>query len=157
MENKKDNPGVYFPPPLIYAGIFIAAIFIQKIISIDDTLFHNVIIKIIGVIFLLTALFFLFRGFKKFFESKNSLITIRPSNSLQTTGIYRISRNPMYIGISNVYLGLSCIIGNWWNIFLFPLLILIIQEYVIKREERYLERRFGQEYLDYKSKVRRWI
>jgi protein-S-isoprenylcysteine O-methyltransferase Ste14 len=56
-----------------------------------------------------------------------------------------------------VYLAFTCFIGNWWNIILFPVLLLIIQEYIINREEKYLHRRFGQEYLDYKTKVRRWL
>ena len=63
----------------------------------------------------------------------------------------------MYIGLAIVYLGISCLIGNWWNFIFFPLLIIIIQEYMIKREEKYLERRFGAAYNDYKTNVRRWL
>jgi protein-S-isoprenylcysteine O-methyltransferase Ste14 len=63
----------------------------------------------------------------------------------------------MYISLLLFYTGLAFIIGNWWNFILLSLLFLVIQEYVIKREEKYLERRFGQEYLNYKSKVRRWL
>jgi protein-S-isoprenylcysteine O-methyltransferase Ste14 len=63
----------------------------------------------------------------------------------------------MYVGLAIVYLGVTCLIGNWWNIILFPLLLLVIQEYIIKREEKYLERAFGEKYLDYKSRARRWL
>jgi protein-S-isoprenylcysteine O-methyltransferase Ste14 len=63
----------------------------------------------------------------------------------------------MYVALAFVYLGISCLIGNWWNIIFFPFILLIFQEYVIKREEKYLERAFGKEYLDYKDKVRRWL
>ena len=75
----------------------------------------------------------------------------------RTTGIYGITRNPMYVGLAMVYLGITCFIGNWWNIILFPLLFLIVQEYIIKREEKYLEFEFGQQYDDYKRIVRRWL
>jgi len=85
------------------------------------------------------------------------LITIKPATSLQTTGIYSISRNPMYVGLMNLYIGLSFIIGNWWNFILFPALILFIQIVVIRKEEKYLEREFGTLFLQYKQKVRRWI
>jgi protein-S-isoprenylcysteine O-methyltransferase Ste14 len=61
------------------------------------------------------------------------------------------------VGLAVMYLGISCLIGNWWNIILFPILLLVIQEYIIKREEKYLERAFGQKYLDYKNRVRRWL
>lgn len=157
MENKKDNPGVYIPPPLIYILTFLAAVFIQKKIPIGDSLFHQQLIKIVGVILIIIALLFLDRSLRQFFLSKNTLITIKPASSLQTNGIYSITRNPMYVGLAIVYMGIACFIGNWWNIILFPVLLLIVQEYIIKREEKYLERRFGQEYLDYKSKVRRWL
>ena len=157
MVNKKDSPGVYIPPPLFYVLFFLAAVFIQKKVSINDSLFHLQITKIIGILFLVISLFFLVTSLMKFFQSKNTLILIKPASSLQTNGIYSISRNPMYVGLAIVYLGITCFIGNWWNIILFPLLLLVIQEYIIKREEKYLERAFGEKYLDYKSRVRRWL
>jgi protein-S-isoprenylcysteine O-methyltransferase Ste14 len=157
MENKKDHPGIYVPPPIIYALTFLAAVFIQKKVPINDSLFHRQVTKIVGVGLLIIALFFLLRSLIQFALSKNTLVTIMPTHSLQTNGIYNITRNPMYLGLAIVYLGISCLIGNWWNIILFPFLLLIIQQYMINREEKYLERRFGQVYLDYKSKVRRWL
>ena len=157
MENKKDSPGVYIPPPLIYVMVFLAAIFIQKKISIDDSIFHLQITKIAGILFLIVSLFFLVTSLRQFFISKNTLIPIKPASSLQTNGIYSITRNLMYVSLALVYLGISCFVGNWWNIILFPLLLLIVQEYIIKREEKYLVRRFGQEYVVYKTKVRRWL
>jgi protein-S-isoprenylcysteine O-methyltransferase Ste14 len=157
MKNKKDHPGIYVPPPIIYALTFLAAVFIQKKVPINDSLFHRQVTKIVGVGLLIIALFFLLRSLRQFVLSKNTLVTIMPTHSLQTNGIYSITRNPMYLGLAIVYLGISCLIGNWWNIILFPFLLLIIQQYMINREEKYLERRFGQVYLDYKSKVRRWL
>jgi protein-S-isoprenylcysteine O-methyltransferase Ste14 len=157
METKRDSPGVYIPPPLFYVLIFLAAVFAQKKVLINDSLFHLQITKMTGMLFLIISLLFLITSLKKFFQSKNTLILIKPASSLQTNGIYRISRNPMYVGLAAMYLGISCLIGNWWNIILFPILLLVIQEYIIKREEKYLERAFGQKYLDYKNRVRRWL
>jgi len=155
--NKSKGPGVYIPPPLFYVLVFIGAVLIQKMIPISDTLFHLLATKIAGVIFLITALFFLVRSLRQFFLTKNTLILIKPASSLQTTGIYGITRNPMYVGLAIVYLGVTCFIGNWWNIILFPLLFLIVQEYIIKREERYLNLEFGKEYDEYRRIVRRWL
>ena len=157
METKKDSPGVYIPPPLFYVVVFLIALFLQKKIAINDFVFHSQIIKILGISLFVISLFFLVTSLRKFFLSKNTLILIKPASSLQTNGIYNISRNPMYVGLAIVYLGITCFIGNWWNIILFPILLLIVQEYIINREEKYLIRRFGQDYLDYKSKVRRWL
>jgi len=155
--NKSKGPGVYILPPLFYVLVFIGAVLIQKMIPISDALFHLLATKIAGVIFLITALFFLVRSLRQFFLTKNTLILIKPASSLQTTGIYGITRNPMYVGLAIVYLGVTCFIGNWWNIILFPLLFLIVQEYIIKREERYLNLEFGKEYDEYRRIVRRWL
>ena len=157
METKKDSPGVYIPPPLFYVLIFLAAVLVQKKFSIDDAVFHLQTMKLAGIVLLAVALFFLVTSLRKFFQSNNTLVPIKPAASLQTNGIYNTSRNPMYVGLAIMYLGITCFIGNWWNIILFPLLIVIVQAYIITREEQYLTRRFGQAYLDYKTKVRRWL
>lgn len=157
MKSKKDSPGVYIPPPLFYVFTFIIAIIIQRKFPIDNSLFQQQWLKISGIVFLVISLFFLVRSLRQFFKTKNTLILIKPATSLQTNGIYGLTRNPMYVSLAIVYLGLSCLIGNWWNFILFPVLLFIVQEYIIKSEERYLEREFKQEFADYKSKVSRWL
>ena len=151
------GPGVYIPPPLIYALTFIAAIYIQKKIPLSDTIFRMTALKITGVILLVIALFFLGKSLRQFRLTKNTAVLIKPASSLQTTGIYSISRNPMYVGLAILYVGITCFIGNWWHIVLFPLLLIIVQEYIIRREEKYLQLEFGQAYEAYKNKVRRWL
>ncbi|MDB5279848.1 MAG: isoprenylcysteine carboxylmethyltransferase family protein [Ferruginibacter sp.] len=155
--NKLKGPGVYIPPPLLYVLTFIAAVRIQKIIPINNALFNLTALKGTGVFFLMAALYFLVRSLRQFFLTKNTLVLIKPATSLQITGIYKISRNPMYTGLAILYFGITCLIGNWWNLILFPLLFIIVQEYIIKREEKYLELEFGEEYKDYKRNVRRWL
>lgn len=157
QSDKSKGPGVYFPPPLFYAFTFSVAIFIHKRIQFGDTFFRMKATKGFGIIFLISALFFLFRSLRQFFLTKNTVILIKPATSLQTTGIYSLTRNPMYLGLALLYLGLTCFFGNWWNIILFPLLILLVQEFIIKPEEKYLEHEFGIDYEKYSSKVRRWL
>ena len=147
MENRKDSPRVYIPPPLFYIVTFLLALFVQKKVWIDDSLFYLQITKGVGILCFVISLFFSVRSLRQFFQSKNTLILIKPASSLQTNGIYSISRNPMYVGLLFVYLGITCLIGNWWNIILLPLLFLVIQEYIIKREENYLERAFWEKYI----------
>ena len=155
--DQSKGPGVYIPPPLFYVLTFLAAIFIQKKVPVSNAFFHTSAAKIIGIILMVASLFFLFTSLRQFFVTKNTVILIKPARSLQTTGIYAVSRNPMYVGLALLYLGITCFIGNWWNIIFLPLLIIIIQEYIIKREEKYLELAFGQQYKEYKNKTRRWL
>jgi protein-S-isoprenylcysteine O-methyltransferase Ste14 len=157
MEVNKDNAGIPIPPPFIYLAIYLAAWVGQKLFPIPKTLFHGTFMNVLGIFFTVAAVFMLLPSLWRFLRTRNTLATMLPASSLQTTGIYSISRNPMYVGMLFGYLGIGCIAGNWWHMILLPVLIGIIQEYVIGREERYLEREFGQEYVRYKKSVRRWL
>jgi protein-S-isoprenylcysteine O-methyltransferase Ste14 len=72
-------------------------------------------------------------------------------------GPFRHTRNPGYLSLTMIYAGLASLANALWAILLLPAALLVIQRGVIEREERYLERRFGEEYLRYKARVRRWI
>ena len=152
-----DHPGVYVPPPLIYAGVFMIAVLLQKRVAINPALFQMHFIWMPAVLLLAIGAYFCLRSIGLFIRTKNTVMTIRPAASLQTGGIYHITRNPMYLSLLFIYLGLTCLIGSWWNIILLPLLVLIVQQYIIRREEKYLSREFGQAYTDYKNQVRRWL
>ena len=115
MENKKDHPGVYIPPPLFYVVTFLASVLIQKLVPLDKVFFYSTAAKIIGSISIVAGMFFNFPSLLQFFKTKNSVVTIKPANSLQTTGIYSVTRNPMYISLLLFYTGLAFMIGNWWN------------------------------------------
>ena len=154
---KKDNPGVFIPPPILYAIVFVSGIFLQKNFPLSLSFFKSNLSTACGIGFIVIALLFIVNGIRQFILSRNTLITVKPAASLQTTGIYAISRNPMYVGLITLYIALSFLVGNWWNLLLLPVLILVIYFIVIRKEEKYLERAFGTMYTRYKQKVRRWI
>ena len=163
MENKtiplspKDHPGVYVPPPLVYVATFFISIFCQRTYPLDHRWFAAPGIQIGGGTLITTGILLLITSFWRFLISKNTLIPIKPAQSLQTSGIYAFSRNPMYLGLLCLYVGIAIFKGNMWTIILAPVVILIIQAYVIKKEEQYLMRAFGEQYMTYAKKVRRWI
>ena len=158
MSNKKkDNPGIFIPPPLIYAAIFFLSILMQKIIPIDNSFFESQNATIAGIVLIAIALLFILPALIKFAQSKNTLVTIKSATSLQTKGIYSLTRNPMYMGLLILYSGIAMLEGNWWTFIFIPLIIIIVQFYVIRGEENYLQRAFGEEYNAYRKKVRRWI
>lgn len=157
METKKDNPGIYPPPPLYYVAIFFLSILIQHYVPLPISFFENGISLYISIVVIAIGVMSLLPALITFFKTKNTVITFKPATSLQITGIYSISRNPMYVGLLFVYIGIAMIKGNWWTFILIPLVIYIINRFVIINEEKYLERAFGQDYLNYKMKVRRWL
>jgi protein-S-isoprenylcysteine O-methyltransferase Ste14 len=155
---KKDNPGVFIPPPLFYVLIFVFSFVLQRSLAIKQAFFfHSMTAIILGLIFILTGLILSIPALLQFFKSKNTIVPIKPASSLQISGIYSVSRNPMYLGLLFYYLGLALIFGNWWTIFLIPVLVLLIHYLVIVPEEKYLLRAFGNSYTEYTRKVRRWI
>jgi protein-S-isoprenylcysteine O-methyltransferase Ste14 len=82
--------------------------------------------------------------------------TDKPVPRLTTEGPFRYTRNPSYLALAIIYAGIAVLRNSLWAILLLPLVVLVMQREVIGREERYLERAFGEEYLDYKENVRRW-
>lgn len=157
MEDEKDSPGVRIPPPTFFIIAFVLAWIFQRVIPVSKDFFRSDAADTIGYSLILLSLLFGIPALAQFIRTRNTPITYKPSTSLQTTGLFAFSRNPMYIGLFLFYAGVSLIAGNWWNFLLIPALFIVVQEYIIKHEEKYLERKFGQQYSDYRKKVRRWL
>ncbi|HET7272609.1 MAG TPA: isoprenylcysteine carboxylmethyltransferase family protein [Rubrobacter sp.] len=85
------------------------------------------------------------------------LVSGRPTLSLITDGPFRYTRNPGYLAGAMVYTGIASVTNVLWVFLLMPVTLLMMQHTAIEREERYLEGKFGEEYLRYKAQVRRWI
>jgi protein-S-isoprenylcysteine O-methyltransferase Ste14 len=95
-----------------------------------------------------------------FFELYWAKTTFRPghtANALVYLGVFKYSRNPIYLSFALFALGLGIATANPWMVLTAPIVLLYLQERVVKREETYLTARFGADYLAYKAKVRRWI
>jgi protein-S-isoprenylcysteine O-methyltransferase Ste14 len=154
---RKDHPGVHIPPPLIYVAFFFFSVFLQKQWPFSSAPFSTAWAPVIGWLLIALGGLVIFPALQRFLVSKNTLITVKPAHSLQTTGIYAYTRNPMYMGLLLLYGGIAFFQGNWWTFIVAPLLILVVQLYIVKKEEDYLQRAFGEEYHLYKRRVRAWI
>lgn len=85
------------------------------------------------------------------------VVPTRPSTTVVTSGIYAFTRNPIYIGLSFIYFGISLALTSMWSLALLPIVLLLLKRGVVLREEAYLERKFGETYLAYKRRVPRWF
>jgi len=81
----------------------------------------------------------------------------KTTTALVTDGLFRFSRNPIYVSDTLIYVGLSLALNAWWALALTLALVWMMQVGVIAREEEYLERKFGDDYFRYKRQVRRWL
>lgn len=118
--------------------------------------FHWVAAAVAGALMLLGIALFA-SGAKNFSRADTPLPTNQPVRALVTSGIHGWSRNPMYLGFFLAYLGVGIAVHSTW-ILLLTIPIAVLMRYgVVAREEAYLERRFGDDYRDYKARVRRWL
>lgn len=157
MKTKIDSPGVAIPPPLIYLITFLFSILIDAFFPINHSIFNSLPFEIIAISLILISLTLSLPALLQFNQTQNTIITVRPANSLQTSGIYSFIRNPMYLSLLLLYSGLALMNGNWWTIIFIPVLIIVVTRVIIIPEENYLQREFGETYSLYKVKVRRWL
>ena len=92
-----------------------------------------------------------------FARHETGLLPRRPTRAMIEEGPYRLSRNPLYVGLLCLYLGLALLAPTVWGLVLFPVAVLLVRWGAISPEERFLHQRFGAAYDDYRRRVRRWL
>jgi protein-S-isoprenylcysteine O-methyltransferase Ste14 len=146
--------GVVAPPPLIFGVPLISGLLLDRWRPLP--FLPPEWAPRIGIpIFL--GLFVGFPAVLAFRRAATSPNPWRPATALVTSGPYRFTRNPMYLGMLLLYLGGSCWGNSLWPLFFLPLVLWVMQAGVIAREESYLEERFGEAYRQYRARVRRWL
>jgi protein-S-isoprenylcysteine O-methyltransferase Ste14 len=150
-----DNPGVIAPPPLIYAVALILSLFLNNRVPLPlipgrtKTLLGTLLIGGSGTTGLLAL-----REMRKVGTNVNPA---QPTTALVTSGPYRFTRNPLYLTMMLVYMGVGVLFDSLWTLLLLPFVLLLMNRGVIEREEAYLEQKFGAQYRAYKANVRRWL
>ena len=155
MREQTDNPGVRIPPPLIYAAAVVGGWLLDRWWSLP--IGGDSVRSVIAWPLLASFVLLMGTAVGSFRRRRTSFLPFRPATTLVIAGPYRYTRNPMYLGAAMLVVALGFWLNTWWPIlFLIPTLV-IIQRYVIGREESYMRRRFGAEYDAYSRQVRRWI
>lgn len=150
-----DNAGVKILPPFIYLGFLLLAIILE--ISMGVNLFAWGAQLAIGVLLMSFGAGIMTWCFSLFNNMGTNLPPNMPTLTLVTEGPYRISRNPIYLGMTSLYLGICIAFDLVWGVALVVPLVYIIRTYVIDREEAYLSRKFKDEYTEFCASTRRWI
>lgn len=151
------SAGVVVPPPLIYAGTLAAALLLDWLIAGPVTGLGQTPRVLIGVALAVIGIAIPLVASAQFRMANTDVRPWRPSAALVTTGIYRYTRNPMYLGMTLIYAGIALLADSVLVLLLLLPLLALIHYSVIRREEHYLSITFGEAYRDYKSRVRRWI
>jgi len=150
-----DTAGVVAPPPLIYAGALTAGLLAKALFPVR--FLPRTVALALGGSLVGSGLLLVLSGLRAMRRAGTEVRPDRPTTSLVVDGPYRFTRNPLYLGLTLVYGGITALANSLPSALLLPLVLLVMRRGVIEREERYLERTFGDEYVQYKTRVRRWI
>lgn len=152
-----DTPGVIAPPPFIFLGFLIAGFAIDKALTTPGLPVDEFGRKVVAVVLIIAGLVLEGWAGGLFKKAGTNVVPYQPATALVTDGPYRFTRNPMYVGFAVTYLGLAIGLNTPTGLALLLPCLLLTTWGVILREEHYLEGKFGQVYLDYKRRVRRWL
>ncbi|GJM14742.1 MAG: protein-S-isoprenylcysteine methyltransferase [Thermodesulfobacteriota bacterium] len=152
---KEDNPGVIAPPPLIFLCFLILGYVLNRYYPL--TVLEGPLSTIISAIFFVYAGLTAGLAFFYMVKSGTNVDVRKPTNTIVTKSVYSYTRNPMYLSMAILLIAFSLLLNALWIALLIPFFMFVMQKGVIEREEAYLENKFGSEYLQYKSQVRRWI
>lgn len=154
----RKSPGVHYPPPILYVVGFGIGWLLHRAWPL--ALFssgRSAGAVLSGWLLIGLALLMLTVALITFLRHRTGIYPNKPATAIVRSGLYRFSRNPMYVALAILYAGIVLLTNLLWPLLLLPLVLLVLQKAVIAREERYLKETFGESYEEYCRQVRRWI
>src|SRR5215470_11843476 len=156
MHNARpDTAQVIILPPLLYGAAFILGLLLHLVYPIH--ILPPTLTRGIGVVCVLVSLPLALATFRVLSRAHTPVDPLKPTTALVTEGPFRYSRNPIYVALTLLYLGVALLINALWILLLVVPAVLVIRYGVIAREEAYLTRKFGDAYRQYTTQVRRWL
>lgn len=154
-DDPADRPGVIAPPALIFGAAMLAGLLLERVRPLTPLpvpLSVALGAPLVGIGCSLAAW-----AIRTMRRAGTNVDPRKPATALVVTGPFRFSRNPVYLSLTLVYLGVTAWADALWPLVLLLPALAVLQRGVVAREERYLERKFGDAYRRYKATVRRWL
>jgi protein-S-isoprenylcysteine O-methyltransferase Ste14 len=153
-----ENPGVRFPPPLIFLIGLGAGLGLEQLMPLPLVADARLLwLRLLSGGFALAAAWLLLSALGIFRRFHTDPRPWREDSALVVEGIYKHTRNPMYLGMALASAAIALWCNSGWPLLLMAPVLAIVQRHVIAREEGYLLRRFGEDYADYRRRVPRWM
>jgi protein-S-isoprenylcysteine O-methyltransferase Ste14 len=156
-DHAKDGAAVRIPPPLVYLGAVIAGVLMHAFVAPLPVGLPIVSRIVVATAAALSGLVFMGLAIKLFRRTGQDPKPWATTPEIISTGVYRVTRNPMYVGMALLQIAIGAGLANWWVIIAVPVVLVVVYLTAIRQEEAYLERKFGRDYSDYKESVRRWL
>ena len=135
-----DTPQVIVLPPLVYGGAFVIGLLLHLVFPLH--ILPKTLARGIGVVCVLVSLPLAFATLRALSRAHTPVDPMKPTTALVTEGPFRYSRNPIYVALTLLYLGVAFLVNTWWILLLVVPVLLVIRYGVIAREEVYLTRKF---------------
>jgi protein-S-isoprenylcysteine O-methyltransferase Ste14 len=150
-----DNPGVIVRPPLLFGAGFIAVLVLRWFWPMP--ILGHATTPWLGLVLLLLGLAIVIPGRRALQAAGTNVNPSLPTTVIVASGPFRFSRNPLYVGLTLLYCGLTLAFNTWWGFVLLVPILIIMHRGVVLREEHYLEQKFGETYRQYCSRVGRYL
>jgi protein-S-isoprenylcysteine O-methyltransferase Ste14 len=154
--NDNGTAGVIARPPLVFLSALVLGLLADRLLPLQVP-WSGLVGLVIGAILIVLGLAIFIAGIRNFTGAGTPVPTNEPTRALVKTGIHGHTRNPIYLGMFLIYAGIGIAAGSAWILILILPIAITIRYGVVAREEAYLERLFGEDYRDYKARVRRWF
>jgi len=151
----QDSPRVIVFPPILYVGTLLLGLLLHWLWP--TRLSGLVWIRICGAMMFATGAFIAHWAQRTMRRVGTNVLPSKPTLAIVTHGPFRFTRNPIYLANVLVYIGLTFLLNTVWPLLLLLPMLFVVDWGIIRREERYLENKFGNAYLSYKNKVPRWL
>ncbi len=149
------GPGIRLFPPVIYLAALLSGIVLNSLWAVSPL--PGSWRYIVGSLLIVVNVLIMPPVLRRFRRAGTTFDVRKAASVLITDGPYRFSRNPSYVSLTLVYLGVGIILNNGWILLLVVPVLLVMDLCVVRKEERHLETKFGEDYLRYKAAVRRWL
>ncbi len=154
-ENDKKGAAVKFPPPLIFLLSLLAAYAAQRFWPISIGNISG--LKPLGAAVIILGICIAILVSLSFKRAETNIEPWKPTRKIVSTGVFAYSRNPAYLAFCLALIGTGIFLNSFWILISFIPSAILVYYIAIRKEETYLEKKFGGEYVDYKNKVRRWL
>lgn len=156
VDSGERGANVRFPPPLVYLAFILSGVGIRYAIQLPDPA-DGFIMRAAGIAIVLAGLWLIVEAWKLFKRTGQDPAPWTPSPEMVLSGPYRFTRNPMYVGLTCIQVGLGMALNNLWISLFAALSLLVVHFIAVVPEEKYLTEKFGESYIGYLIKVRRYL
>lgn len=155
MHRSSDSPGVVVFPPVLFGGTLVLGLILHWIRPVS--LLPPLPARLLGVVVLVSSGLLARFAERAMKRAGTNVRPDQPTLAIVTDGPFRYTRNPLYLAATGLYLAVTLLVDAVWPVVLLVPMLVVLELGVIRREERYLDAKFGESYRAYRARVRRWL